>query len=338
MTPSCDDTTDNEQEHENENGNDTKIHTAISLKIPHKTSSHSLNNELSLSPNNSTMTDLESEHDHENGNENESTPSIQNLEKINSITPSPKHIQILPDSELIPIKYNTIQIRLSPKKRMEIINDNPNQTAYGYDNREHSLPSLPSIPSRNEGGHHRFIGSRNYSFSGQNDHSRNNSYNLLSVNNYNMNNMSAIIGGDCKLSSIDTISVTNNTNGVFSELDDSILNDDYNDDLDNLLQDIHQIKFTEMDNEKDENQNENEIKNGSEKESGNESENEDLLDFVADFGDDEDDHNKTSKHNKLKIDSMQVNMSEITQMSIDTNSNILTNPVMNINENENENE
>ena len=54
---------------------------------------------------------------------------------------------------------------------------------------------------------------RNYSYSG---HSRNNSvnlYNLLSVNmvgyNTNNNNMSAIMAGDSKMSSIDTMSVTN---------------------------------------------------------------------------------------------------------------------------------
>ena len=41
--------------------------------------------------------------------------------------------------------------------------------------------------------------------------------------------------------------MTHLTNGVLSELEDSILDNDYNEDLENLLQNIHHdtIKFTE---------------------------------------------------------------------------------------------
>ena len=270
-TPSCDTFNDNYHHHHHSQNakqdSNGKVYTAISLKTANKPSSLSATNKtkliningggddddqsgvLSLSPHQSLMTEMESEN---------TTPTVKQLEKMNSMTYLPKHIQIDPHLQLMPIQ--SLQIRLNPPKQMHIINDSPIINYNGitpttphtpiliddngcYDddinNKEYSLPSLPSIPSHNP---QRF-GYRNYSYS---NHSRNNSCNLLSVNmnnavsSSNMNN----IDGDSKLSSIDTMSVTNNTNGVLSELDDSILSENYNDTLDNLLKDIHQIKFT----------------------------------------------------------------------------------------------
>ena len=81
----------------------------------------------------------------------------------------------------------------------------------------------------------------------------------MNVYNTDNNNMPAIMAGYSKMSSIDTVSdtnITHLTNGVLSELEDSILDDDYNYDLENLLQDIYQIEFTEKydDDEDDDDQ------------------------------------------------------------------------------------
>ena len=56
-------------------------------------------------------------------------PSIQNF------TPSPKNFDILPDSELVHVNYNTMQIHLSPKqKRISIIHDEDNTNPILIDN------------------------------------------------------------------------------------------------------------------------------------------------------------------------------------------------------------
>ena len=43
--------------------------------------------------------------------------SMRHLEKMPSMILSPKHIGMVSDNDVIPIKYNTIEIRLSAKKK-----------------------------------------------------------------------------------------------------------------------------------------------------------------------------------------------------------------------------
>jgi len=198
-----------------------------------------------------------------------SLPSLQRLNKTLSATPTPNANPVVPTAPSAmnlnigyPCTQHTAAHTLHlPKKKsnfnMTVINDalelpqhlhtKPMNNCMAihideyYDehddhNRDLSLPSLPSLPS------HKYA--RNYSFSTNDNlnlqmpaavarnHSRNDSHNLLTVHEHDIM--------DSKLSSIDTMS-EHNTNGIFSELDDSILDEDFHDNLDNILQDIQQL-------------------------------------------------------------------------------------------------